>query len=244
MKTVSIVIPTLNEARSIPEIFSNLEQLKPKPHEVIVADGMSKDDTPELALQKGFKLIRVLGRGRALQMNEGALSANGEVLVFLHADTLVPRDLVAVVNETLEKKKISLAGFICIMKGESKTRWFISLSNYGKTYLWAFFYNPYRSLFKGFRFLFGDQVMFCRKSDFDRVGGFNSELPIMEDADLCIKMNQLGRIKQIKRTVQSSDRRVARWGSFRAYIKYASIAILWMFGASPHWLKSQYEDIR
>lgn len=244
MKEVSIVIPTLNEEKSLPEIFENLKKLDPKPFEIIIADGVSKDRTPELVTQNGYKLIRVIGRGRALQMNEGAQAAKGDIIVFLHADTLVPKDLVHIVNDTLKNPKIAMGGFICLMKGKYRTQWFISLNNYFKTYLAAFFYNPYRFFCKGFRFLFGDQVMFCKKEDFQKIGGFDSNLPIMEDADICIRINKIGRIKQISRIVHSSDRRVASLGTFKAYMIYATIAILWYFGASPHWLKSQYDDIR
>jgi hypothetical protein len=70
------------------------------------------------------------------------------------------------------------------------------------------------------------------------------EMPIMEDVDMCIRMNKHGRVKQIRRLVYSSDRRVARLGLLKAYMTYVRIAILWAFGASTRWLRSQYEDIR
>jgi rSAM/selenodomain-associated transferase 2 len=244
MKQVSIVIPTFNEEKSLPEVFANLRKLDPPPLEIIVADGASKDNTPDIVTEHGHQLIRVIGRGRAIQMNEGALTANGEILVFLHADTIVPHDLVKIVNDTLSNPRISLGAFICLMKGKTGTNWFISFNNYIKTYLAAFCYNPFRFIWRGFRFLFGDQVMFCRAEDFKKVGGFDSNLPIMEDADLCKKMNNIGCIKQIRRVVYSSDRRVENLGLLKAYFIYSSIAILWYFGVSPYWLKSKYEDIR
>ena len=86
--------------------------------------------------------------------------------------------------------------------------------------------------------------MFCRKSDFIKIGGFNHELPIMEDADLCLRINKFGKIKQIKEKVYSSDRRVEALGMFDAYIRYLKIYFFWRLGASPTWLKAQYEDIR
>ena len=241
---VSIVIPTLNEEKILPDLFKNLKLLSPKPFEIIFVDGPSKDGTSCEIEKEGYRLIKSIGKGRALQMNEGAYQADGELIVFLHADTKVPRNLVKVVSETLKNKRITLAGFTSIMKGNEKIRHFITFQNKLKTYLGALIYNPIRCMCFGFRLLFGDQVMFCRKSDFLKVGGFNNDLPIMEDADLCLRINKLGSIKQIKERVYSSDRRVAALGMFQAYLRYIKIYFFWRLGVSPKWLKAQYEDIR
>ncbi len=241
---VSIVIPTLNEEKILPDLFDNLENLYPKPFEIIFVDGPSKDETACMIQKKGYDLIRMVAKGRALQMNEGAYRANGDLIVFLHADTLVPKKLVSIVSEVLLNKKITLGGFTSIMCGNGKNRYFISIQNYIKTYLGAFFYNPIRCVCFGFRLLFGDQVMFCRKADFIAVGGFDINLPIMEDSDLCFRINKLGAIKQIKEKVYSSDRRVENLGMIRAYMRYLKIYLFWRMGASPIWLKAQYEDIR
>lgn len=244
LEKISIIIPTLNEESILPELFNNLESLDPKPSEIIFVDGPSKDETSCLIEKNGYKLIRSIGKGRALQMNEGAYQSNGDLLVFLHADTQVPKNLVHIVSKTLKNKKITLAGFTSIMQGNGKVRKFITIQNKLKTYFGAFIYNPFRCLCFGFRLLFGDQVMFCRKADFIKIGGFNHELPIMEDADLCLRINKLGVIKQIREKVYSSDRRVASLGLVQAYIRYLKIYFFWRFGASSTWLKAQYEDIR
>jgi GT2 family glycosyltransferase len=136
-----------------------------------------------------------------------------------------------------------LAGFTSIMKG-AKIQRFISIQNRMKTYFGAFIYSPIRCVCYGFRLLFGDQVMFCRRKDFLKIGGFNAEFPIMEDADLCLRINKLGNIRQINEKVYSSDRRVHTLGLFNAYMRYLKIYVYWRLGASPKWLKSQYEDIR
>ena len=241
---VSIIIPTLNEEKILPTLFKNLQELSPQPSEIIFVDGPSKDETSSMIERAGYKLIKSVGRGRSLQMNEGAFQATEETVVFLHADTTVPKNLVQIVESTLNNRKITLAGFTSIMKGELRERKFISFQNSLKTYLGAFIYNPIRCMCNGFRLLFGDQVMFCRRSDFVKVGGFNHELPIMEDADLCLRLNKLGVIRQLKERVYSSDRRVAKLGMINAYFRYLKIYFFWRFGASPVWLKAQYEDIR
>lgn len=240
---ISIIIPTLNEEKILPVLFKNLEDLRPKPLEIIFVDGPSKDETSGMILAKGYQLIRSIAKGRALQMNEGAFQAKGDVLVFLHADTSVPKNLVDIVSVTLDDKKVTLAGFTSIMKGTSTQR-FISIQNRVKTYFGAFIFSPIRCVCYGFRLLFGDQVMFCRRKDFLKIGGFNAELPIMEDADLCLRINKLGSIRQINEKVYSSDRRVHTLGLFNAYRRYLKIYVYWRLGASPTWLKSQYEDIR
>lgn len=244
IKRVSIIIPTLNEEKILPSLFSNLQALDPQPFEIIFVDGPSKDETSCMITDQGYNLVKSIGKGRSLQMNEGAFRARGDHIVFLHADTAVPENLVEIVNATLSNRNISLGGFTSIMQGEKKVRRFISIQNYLKTYLGAFFYNPIKCLCFGFRLLFGDQVMFCRRADFVGIGGFNDELPIMEDADLCIRLNKLGCIRQIKEKVYSSDRRVATLGMFRAYFRYLKIYFFYRFGASTKWLKAQYEDIR
>ena len=241
---VSIIIPTLNEKKVLPQLFSNLDQLNPQPYEILFVDGPSKDDTELLIRKNVYKLIKSIGKGRALQMNEGAYRSQGDLLVFLHADTLVPANLINTVIKTLRNRKIILAGFTSIMKGDGKIRKFITIQNTLKTYFGAFLYNPFRCLCFGFRLLFGDQVMFCRKADFLKVGGFDHELPVMEDADLCLRLNKFGVIRQIRERVYSSDRRVAMLGMTKAYIRYLKIFIFWKLGASAEWLRTQYEDIR
>jgi hypothetical protein len=98
--------------------------------------------------------------------------------------------------------------------------------------------------FKGLRLLVGDQVMFCRRTDFWDCGGFDEALPIMEDGDLCLRLLQKGRIWMVNRIVHSSDRRVARWGVPKAIAIYVYIGILWGIGVDANYLKQFYQDIR
>lgn len=86
--------------------------------------------------------------------------------------------------------------------------------------------------------------MFCRRQDFWQAGGFDAAMPIMEEADLCLKLTRYGRIAQVNRVVQSSDRRVAHWGIWKATFIYLSIGLLWGMGVSATTLKRFYEEIR
>jgi len=208
-----------------------------------VVDGGSQDDTVAIALSAATRVIFSSIAGRSVQMNLGAEVATGEILCFLHADTLVPDDMVAVIQKTLSDAEIVGGGFISLMAGSQHTRWGFSLHNYLKTYYAPLLFRPHL-FFKGLRLLFGDQVIFCRRTDFGECDGFDATLPIMEEADLCLKLVRWGRLKLVNRVVESSDRRVAHWGEFKATAIYLAIGFLWGFGVAPKYLKQFYEEIR
>ncbi|MBM5821082.1 MAG: glycosyltransferase [Cyanobacteria bacterium K_Offshore_surface_m2_011] len=240
-RSVSIIIPTLNEASHLGRTLQQLEILDPAAAEVIVVDGGSTDATLARAHVHGCRVIRSPRPGRAVQMNQGSAAARGEILCFLHADTLVPSDLVQLVSATLADPTISGGRFLALMRGADRTRWGVSLHNALKTHYAALLFRPHCYLLNGFRVLFGDQAMFCRRSDFVRCGGFDERLPIMEDADLCTR---LGRIRQLNRVVETSDRRVARWGSWKATGIYLAIGLLWGLGVPAERLKRLYGEVR
>ncbi len=243
MSLVSIIIPTLNEASCLERTLHQLSILNPPAGEILVVDGGSKDQTAAIANKAGINVLSCQSPGRSLQMNYGAKAATGDILCFLHADTCVPDDLIAVIIATLEDRSVAGGGFISLMTGFQTTRWGVSLHNYLKTYYAPLIFRPHL-FFKGLRLLFGDQVMFCRRADFWDCGGFNDALPILEEADLCLKLVRRGRIRQVNRIVTSSDRRVAHWGTFKATGIYLYIGLLWGLGVSPTYLKKFYEDIR
>jgi rSAM/selenodomain-associated transferase 2 len=244
MPRVSIIIPTLNEATSLGRTLHCLSVLDPPAWEILVVDGGSRDDTVAIAASISATVIHSEQAGRSIQMNRGAEVATGEILCFLHADTLVPDDVIAVIERTLGNPAIACGGFISLMAGTETTRWGVSLHNYLKTYYAPLLFRPHLFWFKGLRLLFGDQVMFCRRRDFWACGGFDPALPIMEEADLCLKLLPYGRIRQVNRVVQSSDRRVAKWGALKATAIYLYVGFLWGMGASATTLKRFYEDIR
>lgn len=244
MHKVSVIIPVLNERYYLEDILLNLKALSAPAHEIIVVDGGSSDGTLEQIQQYHVKVIKTKEASRAVQMNEGARVATGNYLCFLHADTTVPRDLVQVIVQTLHQPKIACGGFVSIMRGKQNVRWLTSLLNYTKTYGIALLYRPHLFFRRGFRVLFGDQVMFCRKTTFWACGGFNEEFPIMEEIDFCRRIVKYGHIKQIHRVVASSDRRIAKLGFFKSHMIYLGVFMMWAFGVSPVYLKKWYEDVR
>ncbi|MEM9923105.1 MAG: TIGR04283 family arsenosugar biosynthesis glycosyltransferase [Cyanobacteria bacterium P01_D01_bin.50] len=251
MSSVSIIIPTFNKESSLGRTLPQLALLSPSPKEIIVVDGFSEDETFLIAktVFESFpatvktKILQSHLRGRSVQMNYGAKAATGEILCFLHADTTVPDDLITLIEKTVADVTVACGGFISLMTGCQTTRWGTSLHNYLKTYYAPLLFRPHL-FFKGLRLLFGDQVMFCRHNDFWDCGGFDEALPIMEDGDLCIKLVRKGRICLVNRVVQSSDRRVARWGVWKANAIYLYIGFLWGIGVDANYLKRFYRDIR
>lgn len=251
MPQVSIIMPLLNEAALLSRTLRHLMILEPPALEIILVDGGSTDATVSIAQHfaetsglNNVSIVTAEEQGRASQMNQGAAIATGDILCFLHADTLVPNDLVAVITQTLASPKIVCGGFIALMCGDQRTRWGITLQNYLKTYYAALIARPYLFFGKGFRVLFGDQVIFCEQTAFRQCGGFDPSLPIMEDAEFCIRVVQQGQIRLVNRIVQTSDRRLQQWGAWKATLIYHSIGWLWLVGLPAGFLKRLYTDIR
>jgi rSAM/selenodomain-associated transferase 2 len=240
---VSIIIPTLNEAATLERTLRHLSILEPPPREILVVDGGSQDQTVAIAEAAGIPVILSPNARRSVQMNQGAKVATGNVLCFLHADTLVPDDLVTVIQQTLVDPAIVAGGFVSIMVGATTTWWLFALLNVAKTYLMPLVLRP-QQYSKGFRLLFGDQVIFCRQSAFCHCNGFDPALPIMEEADLCLKLMDYGRICQVNRTVQCSDRRLVKQGVLKAIAIYLGIGLLWGLGVPSIYLKQLYQEVR
>ncbi|MEM9054054.1 MAG: TIGR04283 family arsenosugar biosynthesis glycosyltransferase [Pseudomonadota bacterium] len=243
--SLSIIIPTLNEEVALPRTLKTVARLEPPPLEVIVVDAGSTDRTVEIAEAASINVLAGLPKGRAGQMNAGVAAATGNQLCFLHADTDIPADFVSRVEHVLSDPKTALAGFISVMRGDQGVRRITTAHNFIKTWYAPLFFRPI-SFFRGCRLLFGDQVMVCRREDFEAVGGWDANQAIMEEADLCLRMVRggRGRVRQVPRKVWSSDRRVAEWGFWRANWTYLYVGLRWGFGAKPEQLARHYEDVR
>lgn len=239
---IAIVIPMLDEAPALPRLARCLAALDPQPAEIIVVDGGSSDDSVAVARALGLGVITA-PRGRAIQCNAGVAATTAPHVMVLHADTWIPDDAMQVVAATFADPRINLAGFTAILAGPEKTRWLTSFHNWIKTYYAPMIFRPHLFV-RGGRLLFGDHAMFFRREDFEKIGGFDAGLVVMEEADLCVRMARLGRTRLVNRIVITSDRRIARWGEWKANWIYLKVGIRWGLGIRPKSLGKLYPDIR
>ena len=242
MSDVAIVIPMLNEAAALPRLLRSLAVLDPAPAEVLAVDGGSQDGSVEIARAGGLRVIEHEVRGRAAQINRGVAEASSPLVCILHADTLLPDDAVAVIRTALADCRVALAGFTPLLSGPDTVRWGTSFHNWIKTWYAPLLFRPHLFV-RGGRLLFGDHAMFFRREDFLAVGGCDPTLLIMEDADLCIRLNRLGRVRLVNRVVITSDRRVAAWGGIRANWIYLKVGARWGLGLRKR-LDRHYPDVR
>ena len=239
--SVTVLIVALDEERALPALVERLAMLDPRPAEILLVDGGSMDGTVEIARSAGWRVLAA-ERGRALQINLGVKAARSELVCVLHADTLPPPDMVAVIERTLDEPRTALASFTPVIRGPQRTRWVTTAHNWAKTWYAPLLTRPHLFL-QGVRLLFGDHAMFFRRAEFLALGGCNPGDAVMEEADLCVKFATLGRIRMVPRMVETSDRRIAAWGPLKANWIYFKVGMLWAFGLRSRMAK-HYPDVR
>ena len=239
--SVTILVPALDEAKALPVLVERLGRLEPRPEEILLVDGGSSDETVEIARTAGWRVLET-GRGRALQINAGVEAARGSIVCVVHADTLPPSDMVAVIGQAMADQRTALASFTPVIRGPDKTRWGTTIHNWAKTWYAPLITRPHLFL-RGVRLLFGDHAMFFRRADFLAVGGCTPGDAVMEEADLCVKLARLGRVRMVPRRVYTSDRRIAEWGALKANWIYFKVGMLWAFGLRGR-MAQHYPDIR
>jgi rSAM/selenodomain-associated transferase 2 len=221
---VSIVIPTLNEADRLPQLLAVLAS-ESDLREIIVADGGSDDGTQLVALQLGAKVISTEpGRGRALR--EGAAAANGDILLFLHADSIFPAGGLAAVLRALHRDQRVVGGnFRVVFDVETPfTR------RLAAVYAW----------FRRFSLYYGDSGIFVRRKVYDEIGGIKP-IPLMEDYDFVRRLERAGPTCRIDDPpLITSSRRFMNRPWPLALWSYTKIHLLYWLGVSPEHLASIY----
>jgi len=222
MVTISVIIPTLNEADNISRLIPFLKSLD-NALEIIVVDGGSTDGTPD-RIGDGALLIRS-PRGRAIQMNLGARQANGEILWFLHADCMPHPHSITAIREALRNQHIVGGAFE------------YQLDHEGRFYrLTEFFSNRKNHRLK---LLYGDMGIFIRKRIFWEIGGY-PEIPLMEDMALCTAMKKHGEIVILPYRILTSARRWVEEGPLKNMVRNWILQIAYKLGASPVTLARWY----
>src|SRR5439155_22157306 len=198
------------------------------PEDIIVVDGGSTDATARLVTEAGATVLRSKP-GRARQMNAGAARAGGLALLFLHADTLLPPNWLAVVSRDLGQDGVAAGSFGFRIAGDFPAKSIVE---------WAVGFRSRR-----LQRPYGDQGLFLRRSLFEELGGF-ADLPIMEDYEMVRRLRRRGRIVTVRKAAFTSSRRWKQLGLFRTTLINRLIIIGYCFGLSPSRLLRLYRRHR
>ena len=217
--SISIVIPVLDEEDHIGSLIKRL----PNDLEIIIVDGGSKDSTVELVSSLGCKVI-TSSKGRAMQMNAGARQTTGDVLIFLHADCLLPRDFV---------HELSLFSFSDKVWG----RFDVRIDSHQMVFRVIEKMENLRSRLTGI--CTGDQAIFVKRAAFEEIGGL-PEIALMEDIEASKCLKKLTSPYVIHSRVHTSARRWLKGGILRTILLMWRLRLAYFLGASPAALAREY----
>ncbi len=221
---LSVVVPTLNEERCLARALASI----PAGVEILVADGQSEDRTREIATEQGARVIEgALGRGA--QMNLGAKAASGDTLLFLHADCELSPGANDAIREALDDTDVVGGSFTLRVEPTSLGLGLVSLG------------SNLRARFLGFPY--GDQGLFVRRSEFERIGGYR-DIPIMEDVDLAKRLRARGRMVTLDVPVTTTPRHWERLGPFATTVVNWVAVTAFFLGVSPQRLAPVYHRLR
>jgi len=199
---ISVIIPTLNEMKALPATLDALFA-QPGEFDVIVVDGGSTDATLDIAARyAGLQVLRS-ARGRAEQMNAGAAVARGEILLFLHADTLLPPNAISELNALEVDTNCHAGGFHHAFSGEHWTL---------RTVSWL---HNKRCAYTGI--FYGDQAMFLRRGLFAELGGFPAGE--LEDIVLSERMLEHCAPRFLAASVITDSRKFEQAGPLRSFVR-------------------------
>ncbi len=225
---VSLIIPVLNEAARIDATVARACALGFD--EVIVVDGGSDDDTVERVRAAGVTLVRA-ARGRGHQLNAGAAVARADMLVFLHADVVLPDDAADVVRTTLSRPGVVAGAFRTWTVDDSEpTRWWSPLLHLADL----------RSRYSNVPY--GDQAMFMRSDVFFAAGQFPAVV-LMEDIALSRRLRAFGKVVTVRQSVRVSGRRFVA-SPFKQTFWVNVFPLLYAVGVSPPTLARLYGNPR
>ncbi len=199
---VSIIIPTLNEAENIVRLIERLQRYgEDRLHEIIVVDGGSTDDTCQLARESGARVLQSSTKGRARQMNYGADRSTGNILYFVHGDTLPPKSYMSDIFQALQE---GYQSGIFRFKFDSD-RWILKINSWFTRFdrLWC----------RG-----GDQSIFVTRTTFEDLNGYRDDYLIMEDYDFMIRLRKKYPFKIIQKDTLVSARKYETNGYLRVQV--------------------------
>ncbi|WPC39404.1 TIGR04283 family arsenosugar biosynthesis glycosyltransferase [Clostridium sp. JS66] len=223
---VSIIIPVLNEEKNIEKSLIQFNRLKGN-KEIIIVDGGSSDSTKQIA--ERFAKVVLSERGRANQMNKGAAKARGDILWFVHLDSIVNENSIEKIQLAIDEKYVG-GGF--------------SLKFYDYDTLFMKYISTTSNLrAKYLGLYFGDQGIFVRRDVFEGVGGYPKQ-EIMEDWELSLLIKKMGKLKLINTTIGTSARRFKNGGQLKTHLLMHKIKLLYLLGTPTDKLAKIYKDVR
>lgn len=222
---LSIIIPVYNEAHCLSEKIDTLAALPSTNVEVVMVDGGSTDNTSILLQEAGLRVIQS-AKGRALQMNQGAAVASGDVLLFLHVDTCLPANYFEAIEHALKNNDKLWGRFDVNIAGQ----------------LWMF---PVISAFINWRssqfgIATGDQAIFVKRIYFETLGGF-PEQPLMEDVEFSKRLKSISLPVCLKEKVITSGRRWEARGVWRTIFLMWRLRWLYWRGTDAKTLARMYQ---
>ncbi len=217
-------MPCLNEAQGIAAALEALAPLRNRGAEIIVADGGSGDDTVELARHHA-DVVFAAERGRSAQMNAGAARARGDVLLFLHADSVPPENADALICEGLAHSGRNWGRFDVTLVGTHPLLRIVAAS------------MNVRSRLSGIAT--GDQGIFVRRALFEQVGGYRA-IRLMEDIALSTKLKRCGPPLCLRQRIATSGRRWEKHGLVRTVLLMWQLRFAYCMGADPDKLALRY----
>jgi len=223
--TLSVVLPVYHEAETINEVLEILRRQSDEGVEIIVVDGDPAGSTINAVIdEKALKMTAP--RGRARQMNVGAARAKGDIILFLHADTLLPRNAFALIRAAVAKKDVVGGAFD--LGFDTKRRIFAVTE----------LYVALRTRLT--RVPFGDQAIFIIRGYFEQIGGYR-DIPLMEDVDLMKRIRKrCDSIAIIRHKVRTSLRRYERDGVLYCTVRNLALQVLYTWGVPPERLMKWY----
>jgi rSAM/selenodomain-associated transferase 2 len=215
---VSVVVPVHNEANVLSATLHSVADSNTQ-KEVIVVDAGSGDGTLQIAGEKASRLLISSRKQRAHQMNLGARHARGSILLFLHADTVLPAAALDHIESSLSKERVIGGGFA---RRYDSSSWFLRT-----TCLLASLRTRWAGWF------LGDQAIFVRRRTFEELGGYR-DLDLFEDLDLSRRMAKAGQVVTLLPPVTTSSRRFLARGEVLTTLSDVWLTFRYLTGDNPN----------
>lgn len=219
---ISVIVPTCNEEKLLPGCLESILKEREKV-QLIIADGASEDKTLTVARQYTKEIVQMDNADLAAQLNAGAARANGDILLFLHADSRLTGGCLNRINNIPPQ----VIGGAFTMQLASNSFFYRVLSLGG---------NFYCRLTDTY---FGDRGIFIRTAIFRELEGF-ALIPIMSDVELSRRMKRLGKTVLLQGPIISSSRKFEQEGPIHTLYLITYALMAYKLGTDPEKIKKKY----